>query len=127
MGDSRERGRRKEKLIPYRCYGCSYRTRLTEREAERGMSCPQCHSARLFEVRRDTGKYRVVWLRSGIIRNAVLGVCLLGFGAMLLMVARSYLTNPRAGMLQARVIAYGIVMLIFGVVALIAALLGQSD
>lgn len=127
MGKSQGHGERREKRIAYRCISCGYRTRLTEREADYGMNCPECPSGRLFEAPRHSGKPPLVSIRPGVIRNAVMGVGLLGFGVFLLLMARSYLSDPKAGMVQARFIGHGIAMLIFGVAALVAALLGKSD
>ena len=105
------------------CLSCQYETTLTAREAEHGMTCPECHGGRLVRKRKERPENRVTTLRANTVRSLVAGaVCALA-GPPLLMVSLANLSG-KAGYVWARGVAGGILLLITAVVFLLVGVVG---
>ncbi len=99
-----------------RCPNCGYTRKMSERELEIGMRCPQCEGRNLRLV---VPKKRTGWpggIRATSIRALIGGVLLLFLGWGLVSWGRAHWNDGMAG---ARFFAWGIVMLGFGAISLI--------
>jgi hypothetical protein len=106
-----------------KCPSCSFAISLSRREADIGMLCPECHCSRLIVQRKERKANRVVTLRSGTVR-AIVGcvICIL-LGPILLGISIPNL-GGRAGILWARVTAFGGLLILMGIGCFVAALVG---
>lgn len=97
------------------CRACGFKTKLTERELERGMLCPNCSGGNLrAQFGRKTGK-----ITAGAVRFLIGGPMLLVAGWFLWQYGNSHWNDGRFG---ARMIGAGIGLMIFGAIGVVAGL-----
>ncbi len=104
------------------CRSCTYSEQMTEREAEFGGMCPRCHSYLSPVIKRRPGK-TAAGLSPSTVRNLIATpICfLIGMACVISGYNRM---GDRGAVLWARVFAFGILMIIAGVLSLVAALAG---
>ncbi len=107
-----------------KCRSCGFSIVISEKEAKFGMTCPECYSGNMKRVdKRKPGRHqnRAVDIRASTIRALIGGGMLLFLGIALLAYGRS---QWNVGMLGARLVGGGIVMIIAGVISLLVGFIG---
>jgi hypothetical protein len=105
------------------CRSCGYSVPLTEREAELGILCPECHCCRLREKIKERKGRRLVTLRPATVRALIGGGIGLVAGPVLTAVGIANL-GGKAGILWARVVGIGLVFTIAAIISLVMGLVG---
>ncbi|MGL4551771.1 MAG: hypothetical protein ACRC33_11335, partial [Gemmataceae bacterium] len=103
-------------IVRMACRQCNYSRDLTDREAEFGMLCPECHCQYLRPPLRSRRPGEFPSVRPATVRALIGGVCLLFLGVPLAAYGYRHFAGPGLG---PRLFAYGIVLAGAGLISLI--------
>lgn len=106
------------------CRSCNFTTVVSEKTARFGMMCPECHLGNLkpVQVRRTKRGARDIAIRPNAIRALIGGVLLIVVGAGLF--AWGMMNWKVAGRFGARMTAYGVVVIVAGLISCAAGAFG---
>jgi hypothetical protein len=100
-----------------------FETSLSRQEADFGMICPECHGGRLAQQFKERKGNRVTTLRAGTIRALVGAAICIVTGPPLLLAGINNL-GGQAGILWARAVAAGVLLILGAVVCLVVGIVG---